>query len=73
MCYSIRDMIVTNAVPVPKLVHPRGFCTKITVRSQCNDASLVIDGGIAVSFDYGTVAKVEIFPEDSLHTITLPD
>lgn len=73
LCYSIRDMIVTNAVPVPKLMHPRGFCRKITVRSQCNDASLVIDGGIAVPFDYGTVAKVEIFPEDSLYTITLPD
>ncbi|XP_011140774.1 NAD kinase 2, mitochondrial [Harpegnathos saltator] len=73
LCYSIRDMIVTNAVPVPKLMHPRGFCTKITVRSQCHDASLVIDGGIAVPFVYGTIAKVEIFPEDSLQTITLPD
>ncbi|XP_014488410.1 PREDICTED: NAD kinase 2, mitochondrial [Dinoponera quadriceps] len=73
LCYSIRDMIVTNSVPVPKLMHPRGFCAKITVRSQCNDAALVIDGGIAVPFVYGTVAKVEIFPEDSLQTITLSD
>ncbi|XP_024877850.1 NAD kinase 2, mitochondrial [Temnothorax curvispinosus] len=73
LCYSIRDMIVTNAIPVPKDVHTRGFCRKATVQSQCFDAGLVLDGGIAVPFNFGTVAEIETFPEDSLRTITLLD
>ncbi|XP_012220251.1 NAD kinase 2, mitochondrial isoform X2 [Linepithema humile] len=73
LCYSIRDLIVTDAMPVPKCTHPRGFCRKITVRSQCYDAGLVLDGGIAVPFNFGTIAEIESFPEDSLRTITLPD
>lgn len=66
-------MIVTNAVPVPKCLHPRGFCRKVIVRSRCDDAALVIDGGIAVPFEFGAIAEIETFPEDSLQTITLPD
>lgn len=71
LCYSIRDMIVTNAIPIPKDVHTRGFCKKATVLSQCFDAGLVLDGGIAVPFNFGTIAEIESFPEDSLRTITL--
>lgn len=73
LCYSIRDLIVTDAMSVPKGMHPRGFCRKITVRSQCHDAGLVLDGGIAVPFNFGTIAEIETFPEDSLRTITFPD
>lgn len=73
LCYSIRDMIMTDAVPIPKNVSPRGFCKKVVVKSQCFDAGLVLDGGIAVSFNFGTTAQIESFPEDSLRTITLPD
>ncbi|XP_011874939.1 PREDICTED: NAD kinase 2, mitochondrial [Vollenhovia emeryi] len=71
LCYSIRDMIVTDAVPVPKDVHTRGFCRKATVKSQCFDAGLVLDGGIATPFNFGTIAEIETCPEDSLRTITL--
>ncbi|GAB1864219.1 NAD kinase 2, mitochondrial [Camponotus japonicus] len=73
LCYSIRDMIVTDAMLVSKRIYPRGFCKKITVRSQCFDAGLVLDGGIAVPFNLGTIAEIETFPEDSLRTIILPD
>ncbi|XP_018304317.1 NAD kinase 2, mitochondrial [Mycetomoellerius zeteki] len=73
LCYSIRDMIMTNAIPVPKDVHTRGFCRKAIVKSQCFDAGLVLDGGIAVPFNFGTIAEIETFPEDSLRTITLLD
>lgn len=73
LCYSIRDMIMTDAVSVPKRIYPRGFCKRITVRSECFDAGLVLDGGIAVPFNFGTIAEIETFPEDSLRTITLPD
>lgn len=71
LCYSIRDMIMNNAVPVPKDMHTRGFCKKVTVKSQCIDAGLVLDGGIAVPFNFGTIAEIESFLEDSLRTITL--
>lgn len=73
LCYSIRDMIITNAIPVLRDVHTRGFCKKATVQSQCFDAGLVLDGGIAVPFNFGTIAEIETFPEDSLRTITLLD
>lgn len=73
LCYSIRDMIVNDAMSIPKRIYPRGFCKKITVRSECFDAGLVVDGGIAVPFNFGTIAEIETFPEDSLRTITLPD
>lgn len=66
-------MIANNPTSVPKCSYPRGFCRKVTVRSQCNDAALVIDGGIAVPFEFGTIAEIETFLEDSLQTITLPD
>ncbi|XP_011692743.1 PREDICTED: NAD kinase 2, mitochondrial isoform X2 [Wasmannia auropunctata] len=73
LCYSIRDMIMTNAVPVPKDVYTRGFCRKVTVKSQCFDAGLVLDGGIAVPFNFGTIAEIETFREDSLRTVSLLD
>ncbi|KAL0109981.1 hypothetical protein PUN28_013550 [Cardiocondyla obscurior] len=73
LCYSIRDMIITNAMPISKDVHTRGFCKKATVKSQCFDASLVLDGGIAVPFNFGTIAEIETYPEDSLRTLTLLD
>lgn len=66
-------MIVTNVISVPKDVNTRGFCNKATVKSECFDAGLVFDGGIAVPFNFGTIAEIETFPEDSLRTITLPD
>lgn len=74
LCYSIRDMIVTERYDnTPKYIHPRGFCNKLTIRSQCFDASIVIDGGIAVPFNFGTTAVLETFPEDSLRALTLSD
>lgn len=66
-------MIIRDALPVPQFLHPRGFCTKFTVRSQCFDASLVVDGGIAMPFNFGTTAVLKILPEDSLQVLTLLD
>ncbi|XP_076245893.1 NAD kinase 2, mitochondrial isoform X2 [Calliopsis andreniformis] len=73
MCYAIRDMIITDVWPVPKHLEPRGFCNKFTVRSQCFDASLVLDGGIAMPFNFGTVAVLETLPEDCLRALSLID
>ncbi|XP_076658719.1 NAD kinase 2, mitochondrial isoform X2 [Halictus rubicundus] len=73
LCYAVRDMIVTDIWPVPKCLNPRGFCKKVTVRSQCFDAGLVLDGGIAVPFNFGVTVVLEMYPEDSLRTFVLPD
>lgn len=66
-------MITTNVIAVPKDMHTRGFCKKATVKSQCFDAGIVLDGGIAIPFNFGTIAEIETFPEDSLRTIILDD
>ncbi|CAL7946153.1 unnamed protein product [Xylocopa violacea] len=73
LCYVVRDMIVNDAWPLSKLLPHRGFCNKITVKSQCYDGGIVLDGGIAVPFNYGCTAIMETYPEDSLFTLTLPD
>ncbi|XP_029052621.1 NAD kinase 2, mitochondrial-like [Osmia bicornis bicornis] len=72
LCYAIRDMIVTDVWPIPKSMQPRGLCNKLVVRSQCYDAGLVVDGGIAIPFNSGTKAVLEVHPEDSLRALILP-
>ncbi|KZC10879.1 NAD kinase domain-containing protein 1, partial [Dufourea novaeangliae] len=71
LCYAVRDMIVTDIWPVPKCLNSRGFCTKLTVRSQCFDGALVLDGGIAVPFKFGTTAVLESHPGDCLRSLIL--
>ncbi|XP_051176864.1 NAD kinase 2, mitochondrial isoform X1 [Leptopilina boulardi] len=71
MNYAIRDMIVSETWPLPKSMHPRGFCMKVMVRSLCHDSALVIDGGISIPFPMGTIAILETYPEDSLRNVVL--
>lgn len=71
MGYTIRDLISAGVWPQPKGIKSRGFATKIKVKSNCFDAGLVIDGGVSFSFNDGTVAILEIHPEDALRTVTL--
>ncbi|CAK9806170.1 NAD kinase 2, mitochondrial [Anthophora quadrimaculata] len=73
LCYAIRDMIRTDIWPTPKSLSPRGFCNKLTIRSQCYDAGIVLDGGIAYPFHFGTSAVLEIHPEDSLRALVISD
>ncbi|XP_076298142.1 NAD kinase 2, mitochondrial isoform X2 [Lasioglossum baleicum] len=73
LCYTVRDMIVSDIWPVPKCLNSRGFCKKLTVRSQCFDGSLVLDGGIAVPFNFGVTVLLEMHPEDSLRSLVLLD
>lgn len=66
MAYSIRDPVY-NATFRP--FAPRGFATRLSVRSRCYDAHLVIDGGVAYRFNDGAEALLEVHPEDALKTV----
>ncbi|KAH1015515.1 hypothetical protein HUJ05_013228 [Dendroctonus ponderosae] len=69
MSYTIRELISAAVWPDPKGIKPRGFARKIEIKSNCFEASLVIDGGVSFSFNDGTTALLEIRPEDALRTV----
>nr|CAH7721235.1 unnamed protein product [Callosobruchus chinensis] len=73
MAYTIRDLISATVWPQPKGIKPRGFVNQMEITSHCIDASLVIDGGVSFKFNDGTVALLEILPEDALRTVILRD
>ncbi|XP_057334344.1 NAD kinase 2, mitochondrial [Microplitis mediator] len=73
MSYAIRDIILNDIWPLPKTIKPRAFCNRLTIRSQCYDAGLVLDGGIGVPFNIGSIAILETHPDDALRTIKLPN
>lgn len=69
MGYTIRDLICGGVWPQPKGIKSRGFAQKVEIKSNCYDASLVIDGGVSVNFNDGTIILLEILPEDALRTV----
>lgn len=69
MAYTIRDFILAGVWPNPKGLQARGYMHKISVKSNCYDAYLVIDGGISFAFKDGACAKLEIHAEDALRTV----
>lgn len=73
MGYTIRDLISAGVWPQPKGIKSRGFATKIEMKSNCFDASLVVDGGVSFAFNDGTIAFLEIKPEDALRTVIFRD
>ncbi|XP_017778885.1 PREDICTED: NAD kinase 2, mitochondrial [Nicrophorus vespilloides] len=73
MCYTIRDLISAGVWPQPKGIKSRGFASKVKVKSNCFDACLVIDGGVSFEFNDGTIAILEINPDDALRTVTFSD
>lgn len=73
LCYAIRDMIIADGWSASNSLQSRGFCKKLTIRSQCYDAGIVLDGGIAVPFNFGTTAVMEIRPEYALRALSIVD
>lgn len=69
MAYTIRDIISAGVWPNPKGIKARDEATKMSVKSNCFDATLVLDGGVSFAFRDGVVAKLEIKPEDALRTV----
>lgn len=69
LCYTIRDLISAGVWPNPPGLSPRGFVTSLWLKSRCQDAGLVIDGGVSYPFNDGAIALMETYPEDSLRTV----
>ncbi|KAG5889051.1 hypothetical protein JTB14_000961 [Gonioctena quinquepunctata] len=73
MGYTIRDLISAGVWPHPKGIKSRGFANKIEIKSNCFDACLVVDGGVSFCFNDGTIALLEILPENALRTVVFKD
>lgn len=71
LCYSIREQICVGVWPSPRNFKARKFVNNLFVKSRCIDANLVIDGSISYPFNDGAKALLEVYPEDSLLTISL--
>lgn len=74
MCYSIREQICVGVWPKPKGFGSKGFAKNLQIKSRCFDASLVIDGSIAIiPFNDGAKVLLEVHPEDALLTAVMDD
>jgi len=71
MCYTLRDPISVGTFPSPAESRPRGKARRISVKSKCFDACLVVDGSLSYKFNDGTKAIIEILEEDALRTVHL--
>nr|KAF7423802.1 hypothetical protein H0235_009085 [Vespula pensylvanica] len=70
MCYTIRELYRAKKWPIPKSSSERGMCRKIKVTSHGYNAGLVIDRGVTLPFNEGTIAVFEIHPKDTFLAAT---
>ncbi|XP_062509669.1 NAD kinase 2, mitochondrial-like [Corticium candelabrum] len=70
MAYAIRDCIAKGIFAVEQ---QRGFANRMSIKSRCFDANLVIDGNWSWTFNNGSVADLKINDADALRTIELID
>ncbi|KAG7477174.1 hypothetical protein MATL_G00091340 [Megalops atlanticus] len=70
MFFSIREPIVNRVFSSSR---QRGFTNKVSVRSRCWDACMVVDGGTSFEFNDGAVATISMTEEDRLRTVVLRD
>ncbi|XP_065142944.1 NAD kinase 2, mitochondrial isoform X1 [Paramisgurnus dabryanus] len=66
--FSIREPIVNRVFSSSQ---QRGFANKVSVRSRCWDACMVVDGGTSFEFNDGAVATICLNEEDLLRTVIL--
>ncbi|KAM6901585.1 NAD kinase 2, mitochondrial isoform 1-T1 [Lycodopsis pacificus] len=66
--YSIREPIVNRVFWSSR---QRGFASRVSVRSRCWDACMVVDGGTSFEFNDGAIATVSMSEEDQLRTVVL--
>uniref|UniRef100_A0A8C5TBR9 NAD(+) kinase n=1 Tax=Malurus cyaneus samueli TaxID=2593467 RepID=A0A8C5TBR9_9PASS len=70
MFFSVREPIVNRVFSSSR---QRGFSSKVSVRSRCWDACMVVDGGTSFEFNDGAIASILIDTEDSLCTVLLEE
>ncbi|XP_033109335.1 NAD kinase 2, mitochondrial-like [Anneissia japonica] len=68
MAYTVRDPVVNRIFAAD---FPRGFAKRISIRSRCFDACLVLDSGYSFIFNDGAMATLETREEDALRTLEL--
>ncbi|XP_054468684.1 NAD kinase 2, mitochondrial isoform X2 [Anoplopoma fimbria] len=66
--YSIREPIVNRVFSSSQ---QRGFASRVSVRSRCWDACMVVDGGTSFEFNDGAIATISMSEEDQLRTVVL--
>ncbi|XP_060929605.1 NAD kinase 2, mitochondrial isoform X1 [Limanda limanda] len=66
--YSIREPIVNRVFSSSR---QRGFANKVSVRSRCWDACMVVDGGTSFEFNDGAIATISMSEDDQLRTVVL--
>ena len=73
MDYTIRDLIPMSVWPKMPALPSKGYVSKMLVKSQCRNGSMVIDGGCAYNFNTGTSAILETGEKYVLKTIQFFD
>ncbi|XP_060690069.1 NAD kinase 2, mitochondrial isoform X2 [Hemiscyllium ocellatum] len=68
--FSIREPIVNRVFTSSQ---HRGFTNKMSVRSRCWDACMVVDGGTSFEFNDGAIATLTVNEEDALCTVVLEE
>ncbi|XP_034403246.1 NAD kinase 2, mitochondrial [Cyclopterus lumpus] len=66
--FSIREPIVNRVFSSSR---QRGFASRVSVRSRCWDACMVVDGGTSFEFNDGAIATISMSEEDRLRTVVL--
>ncbi|ELU16622.1 hypothetical protein CAPTEDRAFT_170107 [Capitella teleta] len=68
MAYSVRDPV---SYGIYQVASPKGFCSKVEVRSRMWDAWVVVDGSLSYRFNDGAIAELSVHREDALRCISL--
>ncbi|XP_075444380.1 NAD kinase 2, mitochondrial isoform X2 [Ascaphus truei] len=70
MFFSIREPIANRVFSSSRQC---GFTSKVSVRSRCWDACMVVDGGTSFEFNDGAIASIAMDAEDALCTVLLDE
>ncbi|XP_063817070.1 NAD kinase 2, mitochondrial isoform X2 [Pseudophryne corroboree] len=70
MFFSVREPIANR---VFSSIYQRGFTSKVSVRSRCWDACMVVDGGTSFEFNDGAVVAIAMEGDDALRTVLLDE
>ncbi|XP_077137756.1 NAD kinase 2, mitochondrial isoform X2 [Ranitomeya variabilis] len=70
MFFSVREPIANRVFSSSR---QRGFTSKVSVRSRCWDACMVVDGGTSFEFNDGAIVTISMDGADALCTVLLDE